>query len=530
MIIISFFRTESQRNTVEPQHTNMRRPNSKTCSSNFGSIAMKTPRAKADRVCAWLHAEGKAAGKVAINFIVKEFAVTISEQHHEIYSSVDMRAGPDVDKLLEHQPILVRLIGLDPRGGYFAQLDVEGAIEQAMTAEQLARMVDESQESTVSMTAFKIRVMLRHCRNIFDNVLHPDSHSLGAILKKIDPSREQTSQKRIRKDLRLGTRSNPFINFRQDEVDDSDGEEPEEETCISRWYDLQSRTCRMLLSDGTEQMADEYNKGDEGFVAAVWLKPSMEFQTEVPNMFLVDGRISEHKAPSIKAKGFGAAMSKAASKAASKAKAATTQGIDVPKAKAAAVQGNEKSVRLERQSRARPGKAGAPAKSKATAKAKAKQLAEAEEEISAEKEAQVQASMDNDVDGEDNAMKDADGGVQDGCEKVCAGWLYGGEKVVPDDIIIELRTTPGHKGWTVVANMVQKRSDKGQVMSLTDAACTSSAHNSHEICELVARELQSLIYRQTAVDEYPEELKKDKAFLDWIRQMASDLRTAFLSS
>ena len=215
-----------------------------------------------------------------------------------LYDSNDPKIGIDVKLLAEAVPILLPLLEIDPRGGFFCQLDMARAVNEALTVTRLhAELVEHAAEQNKSadeirmLVAYKIRVMLAHVRIKHDSWTAAAKPSpldvlYGVMSKpKNDTHTDVRTQRRAR---RLATRPCPFVNFREEEEQPSNEESDEEAaaTVVSRYYCGKKRTATMLMSDGQQINADTYTEGTDGFIRADWLHDMSMLMLEVPNNFL----------------------------------------------------------------------------------------------------------------------------------------------------------------------------------------------------------------------------------------------------
>ena len=85
-----------------------------------------------------------------------------------------------------------------------------------------------------------------------------------------------------------------FLLFRKStdngEQDQDDEAEIDDEpvAVVGRFFDGHSYKAKMLLSTGDQLMADQYSKGEDGFVVAKWLHDGSEMNLEVANVCLKD--------------------------------------------------------------------------------------------------------------------------------------------------------------------------------------------------------------------------------------------------
>lgn len=244
----------------------------------------------AARASAYTHVDGDAATIEELTSCLLQSKQLLLNQHANIYDSVDMRVGINLS-LLEHaKPLLEALVRIDPRGGMFMQSHFQVSLDRAFEGtknEFLMKtlVLQKPYQEIIELMAYKIRVMLSHCRSIYDANGDDLGHPLASIFKIIreSPSSAASDARRTRRQHRLDKRPNPFICFREDEQP-----EPKEEQVeiITRDYDGRSRLAKLLLSDGTMINADKYEAGADGFVIAKWVAQNESLALEVPNQYL----------------------------------------------------------------------------------------------------------------------------------------------------------------------------------------------------------------------------------------------------
>ena len=396
-----------------------------------------------------------------------------------------MKVGIGDDGLLSAKSMLIKFMRLDPRGGYYKQRNMEAGLDLRLVADgKRADVIDDKDGDLLSKIAYKLRVMLSHARVTYDNSSNHHNHQLRELFAEMQGgSSLNNGPKRRRKDLRIGSRPHPFIHFRKQEESDDENETQEDEavTCISKWFDVTAAKCKMLLSDGSEQLADKYDKNEEGMLIAIWHSPSTQYVTEVPNVFLrADGTIQKPEPLNA-----------------------------TPRAKMPAVP-NPK------------GKAKATCKAKAAAEAKPKGKSVPKPEVKVEPKAvkvkaESKAEPDGDgVEEEDKADVDVEAATPEDAEDVAAD--EDGEQV-----IIEFRATPSHKGCcTVQCRMSEDRKDKAQVLSVSPQAEGLTAR---EMCESVAMHLEEFVQGDESLRPKGD-LKSDKVFLEKVRDYAQQFRSS----
>ena len=134
----------------------------------------------------------------------------------------------------------------------------------------------------VALATYKVRVMLAHVRDQFDRG-HAISDALLEIFAIMTTTQKKAGSIRsINRSHRLA-RENPFKHFR-----DSPSPSPspvggkEEPTVIIKYYNPKARQATMILSDGTQQFADECKRGERGFIQAAWFSPKIPWSSLCP--------------------------------------------------------------------------------------------------------------------------------------------------------------------------------------------------------------------------------------------------------
>ena len=251
------------------------------------------------RTQCWLHVDGVAATVSSIEAVLSANINAILDPE-SLYGSDNMQSGIDMEALRQQAPLLQGLLELDPRGGYLAQTHVNQALTQAVVSANKWEKVESktvpgmADGDVIQVLAYKIRVMLSHTRNAYDNSSLHEVHALADLFSRIRPQTGTPDAKRQRRDGRLvGKRPHPFINFRAtaDEPEQVSIEEEEVPRRVSCYYDAATRKGIMLMSDGSERLADHYMKGSRGFAECVWYEPTWRHETEVPNPFVNKGEI-----------------------------------------------------------------------------------------------------------------------------------------------------------------------------------------------------------------------------------------------
>ena len=165
-----------------------------------------------------------------------------------VYKSTHMKKGICAAGLLQWQALLISLITLDPRGGFFSQLDMENAIEKVYDdstpetkekAQQMAADDVRTLKAFLARLAYIIRVMLVHTRSkykksdkdtefaqLFACIAAPVAHA---------QTRGSSSAKADKK-----VHANPFLNFRDEEEqmgeDASEHDDTDDEEVVAATY------------------------------------------------------------------------------------------------------------------------------------------------------------------------------------------------------------------------------------------------------------------------------------------------------
>ena len=239
------------------------------------------------RPCCWKHSDGDDAGTEAIAQVLMPFRARIASAGPvEIYSSEDFKKGIDNAGLVRWADMLGGLTRLDPRGGYYEQGQVSSALhrvlDKTVEGNELVARTMQCPSLLNGHIALKIRVMLAHARIKYDSSFLPDN-PLAVIFKERVAG---TSARREKRDARLGNRPHPFPFFRVPEESDD-----EEATIASATYNAHTGIASILYSDGTKKNADTYRCGAEGFAEAHWADENFSFDLDVPNSYVVNGKI-----------------------------------------------------------------------------------------------------------------------------------------------------------------------------------------------------------------------------------------------
>ena len=212
------------------------------------------------------------------------------------------------------------LVNLDPRGGYFAQSDVEQSVREAVrktdTQKNVARLATKnmkSLETTVTLIAYHLRVCLAHLRVLFDNFIAmvakhgrsgayshtacPDG--LLPIISIMEESAPEAAKAIGVRGSRAAKKPCPFPAFRLPEEPDCDPGSCSEVSISSDAsevvdYHHDDGYFHQLLADGRRRKCDHFRPGSNGFAIALWDGLDISFETMLPNAnILADGRLSE---------------------------------------------------------------------------------------------------------------------------------------------------------------------------------------------------------------------------------------------
>ena len=180
---------------------------------------------------------------------------------------------------------------LDPRGGYFRQLDMQAAWDHAIAIAGckdamliIAQANKTSYAEFIVDLAYGSRVIMSHTREKFRCWMKsqgplPNTPELLVIFEFL---KEKDMLKPTAAVGAKGKPKPPSLNpcpfFRDEEsdndVEDSDdGSDDDVPTCISTTYSPNERKAFMRLSDGSSKDACRYDPGEDGFIIAVWEAP-----------------------------------------------------------------------------------------------------------------------------------------------------------------------------------------------------------------------------------------------------------------
>ena len=170
----------------------------------------------------WKPSEGNPGHQIFIALVPT--AVTMLQTCCLLYSSSNFKTGISTQSLVAAAMcLLVPLLAVDPRGGYFDQCDLEYAMSlvaadpatQELTALNYTKSMCSTMEDFCSLAAFKIRVMLSHVRIKYREWLkktpgqrdkcnvHADLATLYAMLADSGIKQPKASDKK----------KNLFVNF-----------------------------------------------------------------------------------------------------------------------------------------------------------------------------------------------------------------------------------------------------------------------------------------------------------------------------
>ena len=247
------------------------------------------------RTCYWRPESGNAVQLLAKALEGHEKALL--ENNGQPYSSLDMRIGIDVSNLKRWEVLLIALMKLDPRGGYFFQEDVSKAIDMILAdeAEQIRAIATHKQtnpEAVKAKVAYYIRVMCSHVRIRLSTTMKNCSKiSEHDDLKDIYDSMGSfvTSTSRAGKSSKC-----PMPFFSKDPDDDDEGEDADEieegadDDIIATYFDGYMLQALQLRASGKLELALWYEHSEGGTVKAIF-EHGVAYDTEIPNVCLVDG-------------------------------------------------------------------------------------------------------------------------------------------------------------------------------------------------------------------------------------------------
>ena len=218
------------------------------------------------------------------------------------YTEVQMHGGVDIPKLLVFKVMLVALMVLDPRGGYFFQEDLAQGLKLVMDENQV--FAEKVQNMAISLRtnpmgilerlAYMIRVMCAHVRIKFRQHLvnKKETSPLQPIFEVIQETNHLPS--------RPASDGCPMPAFRDAAEGDSDGDVSavDDGVCVIAQYwdgDPNIMAAIQLMSDGSLKEAEWYEHGPNGMVQACF-GAGAALELEIPNMCLNErGKIDTSK-------------------------------------------------------------------------------------------------------------------------------------------------------------------------------------------------------------------------------------------
>lgn len=239
------------------------------------------------RTTNWEHADGPEATIQALAGAMAPFATFLAEHNMNVYTSDDFKTGINIDKLIMAAPLLEALMLLDGRGGFFSQKALTKALGMAFTAGDCnevftsrALLQQRPGEEIKALTAYRVRVMLAHCRAKYDGLVAgaPPPEGLQKVFEVMEAPVVQ-SCKKARRAERLGSRPHPFVHFRPAPMDPTD--ETIAATIVTKYFD--GARAVILNEDGTTTYADTYYPGENGFVVASWFLEDQTLELELTN-------------------------------------------------------------------------------------------------------------------------------------------------------------------------------------------------------------------------------------------------------
>ena len=239
---------------------------------------------------------GVQATQDALVKILMPFAMILRV---DMYASISFTTGVDKARLQQFLPMLMELVRLDVRGGFYNQKMLIAVIVRVMADDESWSKHLVEQGKSISegheMVAYKLRLMLAHVR--LGQSLSMDTDTASPL----DPLYEiiTQSEKRNAKRPRIAHRPHPFFNFRSeaddlddaaaadDDDDDDDAQDDNSPTVVSRFFDHGDYKAKLLKSDGTLLLADTYEPLD-GFVRALWLHDGSHLDTQILAEAIID--------------------------------------------------------------------------------------------------------------------------------------------------------------------------------------------------------------------------------------------------
>lgn len=205
------------------------------------------------------------------------------------YDSTSMKTGVRLPILLKHQRILRELVRLDPRGGFFSQNMMAGAVrtliatnpEAAAAMKALSAALCQPVDIATQRLAYNVRVMLAHTRANVTKWSRPKSKEEHVHFQEIqDMLRNRASPQKFA--------HHPFPNFRDADEEEGDDESDPHEEPVGTYFDGFLMKPFQLLPDGSmiDPLWCEYGK--HGFVMAMF-EGGVSLDTEIPNRCYKDG-------------------------------------------------------------------------------------------------------------------------------------------------------------------------------------------------------------------------------------------------
>ena len=261
-------------------------------------------------------ASWKGTTDVLANAIgIAMFVQLVGSPGSKVYNSAHLKKGICAAGLLKWQSLMMSLITLDPRGGYFSQLDMEQVVDklyEGATPDTKAKVQQCAGEDVrtvkayLARLAYTIRVMLSHCRQKFRKE-DKDAEFADLFACFTAPVGARAEAKSSGSQAKLTAKANPFMHFRDeeeelgctagnDEIMHEDSGSDGEEVVVATYYDAHLCQCFQLTENGILKQALWYQLGPNGFVVAAF-ENDIEVTTEVPNDHLHDGAILKMPAP-----------------------------------------------------------------------------------------------------------------------------------------------------------------------------------------------------------------------------------------
>lgn len=258
------------------------------------------------RATLWQHPDGPSATIAALEAALRPHVLRLVDSNLQVYSSDDYKAGVNHNLMRDSVDMLESLVELDTRGGLFGQ----GALTQALTMcienagmkeELIAKTLSEHKPVTevLALMAYRIRVMLAHLRAKFDSANNGAPEGFERLYELLEKPTPAPTTRRMRRGERIGSRPNPFVNFRaKGEAEMREEEDDATPVIVSKYFD--GRRACALRDDGNIEFADTYTPTETGFVRAQWLVEGVYLDLEIPNTCCRDGvLVFETPAPSV---------------------------------------------------------------------------------------------------------------------------------------------------------------------------------------------------------------------------------------